>query len=358
MNYPIHEYVIAFIISMGVALLITPYVIKISKKTGFVDLPSYRKVHMQAMPRIGGVSIIAGVAAGLVYLQPTSQYMMPFLIGAGIIIIVGLLDDRFNIKPLYKLAGQIVASIVVVSNGILIDSISLPFVGFIEFGLWSIPVTIIWILAITNAINIIDGLDGLAAGTSAISLAALLIVAVMDGQALAVALAIIFIGSTLGFLYYNFYPAKIFMGDTGSLFLGYSIAVISIFGLLKNLTMFTVIVPFVILGIPILDTLFAMIRRFVNKQGVMTADKLHFHYKLLELGLSHRNTVLVIYGINIVFGLTAIVFSSNVLWLSLLLGILVLIGVEIIAEVTELPGKKRNPFLHYCKKKFFKSRRS
>ena len=344
------EYIIAFVISLVAALSLTPLIIRLAKVLNATDVPEDRKIHAYVMPRLGGLSIFAGVAAGLLYLRPPYiEEVLPFTVGACLIILVGILDDCFNIRPLAKLTGQVVAASVVAFSGILIDSLTIPFIGFVEFQFLSIPLTIIWIVAITNAVNLIDGLDGLATGTSIISLSSLLVVALMQDQVLAAMLAVIYIGASLGFLVFNFYPAKIFMGDSGSLFLGYSIAVISIIGLLKNLTIFTMFVPVIILAIPILDTLLAISRRMHTGIGLMTADKLHFHYRLLQMGFSHRGAVLIIYMLSSVFGFAAIVFSSNSIWLSVILGLLVLISMQLIIEVTDYKNR-RHPLMDLFKR--------
>ena len=201
---------------------------------------------------------------GYLVLQPDSKYALPILIGSIIIIITGVLDDMIELSAKIKLGGQLVATlIVVVYGGVQIDFINLPFGGKLEFGMLSIPITVLWIVGITNAINLIDGLDGLAAGVSSIVLITISGMAIMMGNVFVTSMGFIVLGSTLGFLFYNFHPAKIFMGDTGALFLGYMISVLSLLGF-KNVAVISFIVPVIILGVPISDTFFAIIRRIVK----------------------------------------------------------------------------------------------
>ena len=320
-------YTLAFLASFITTVISTPIVKKLAIKINAVDKPCERKVHRNLMPRLGGIGIVLGTGLGMFILSPSSPYMGNIIIGGFIITIIGVLDDMYNITAMHKLVGQIIAAIIVVASGLSIDMIHLPFSGYVSFGLWAYPFTIIWIVGITNAMNLIDGLDGLAAGVSSIALMSILTMAVIDSHVVVVALSIVLIGSTLGFLVFNFYPAKIFMGDTGSLFLGYSISVISMLGFFKNITIFSFVIPVIILAIPIFDTLLAIIRRLSRKQKLTTPDKSHLHYCLIEVGLSHRKAVLVIYGMSAFFGLSAIVFSTTTMWAALLIIFLLMLSI-------------------------------
>lgn len=344
------DYIVAFILSFTVAVFITPVVKKIAIKIGATDKPNTRKIHKDIMPRLGGLGIFIGVIAGFLYLQPHSIYMKEIVIGAFIIILVGILDDKYTLPAKYKFIGQLVAAIVVASSGLLIEKFTIPFYGAVYLDFLSYPVTVIWIVAITNAINLIDGLDGLAAGVSSIAMTSILIMAFADSQFLVVALCFILIGSTLGFLVHNFYPAKIFMGDTGALFLGYSISIISMLGLFKNITIFSFIIPIVVLAVPIFDTVFAIIRRLLNKKSIAAPDKLHLHYCLVNLGFSHRSAVLIIYFFSACFGFSAIIFSNATLWISLLLMIILLLALQFIAEIVGLIGFNRRPLINMIRK--------
>ena len=283
--------VLCFLLSVS----ITPLVKKLAIAIGAIDKPDPRKVHQKIMPRLGGLAIYISFIIGFLALGLMNRETLPIIIGCTIIIITGILDDKFTLSAKVKLLGQIVAAIVVVMNGVVIEFINLPFGGMLEFGIFSIPITILWIVGITNAVNLIDGLDGLAAGVSSIALITISGMAFLKGDLFTFSLGIILLGSTLGFLVHNFYPAKIFMGDTGALFLGYMISILSLLGF-KNVTMLSLIVPIIILGVPISDTFFAIIRRFLNRSPISAPDKSHLHHCLLRSGFSHRQTVLLIYA--------------------------------------------------------------
>lgn len=335
---------IALVSCFILSLLLTPVVKKIAFKIGATDQPNQRKVHTGAMARLGGISIYAAFLAGLVILQPENAYLPYILVASTIIIVTGVLDDITELSAKWKLLGQILAAVIVIIGGVHIDFINLPFGGQLELGLLSIPITLLWIIGITNAINLIDGLDGLAAGVSSIVLATISVLAIIQGDIFIVAMGIALLGGTLGFLVHNFNPAKIFMGDTGALFLGFMIAVISLLGF-KNVTVFSLIVPIIILAVPISDTFFAIIRRIVHRQPLSLADKSHLHHCLLNLGYTHKQTVLMIYAISAICGLAAVIFTLSTLWVSLTIIMLLLIAVEIMVERIGLISKEYRPFL-------------
>lgn len=339
--YTTSDFIIAFVISLAVALISTPFVKKMAIKYKFVDKPDHRKVHKGLMPRLGGLSIVLGTIAGLIYLAPSLPTLIPIGIGALIILGIGILDDKLTLSAKTKFIGQLVAAGIVVFYGLEIEFITLPFSDRIELGPFGYIFSILWIVGVTNAINLIDGLDGLAGGVSVIAMGSIMAMAIINGQFLVVALCVILIGSTLGFLVFNFYPAKIFMGDTGALFLGYSIAIISMLGLFKSVTIFSLIIPVIILGIPIFDTFFAIMRRLLNKQKISAPDKSHLHHCLIGMGFSHRATVLIIYAIGIMFGVSAILFSNSTLWGSLIIMGLMFIVIQVTAELIGLIGKHK-----------------
>ncbi|APH03564.1 glycosyltransferase family 4 protein [Bacillus weihaiensis] len=343
------NYIIAFCISLIVTLITTPIVKHIAVKYGFVDKPDHRKVHQSLMPRLGGLAIVFGVIAGFIYLKPQIPNIVPASIGALIILAIGILDDKYTLSAKVKFIGQILAASIVVFSGIDIDFITFPFGDRIELGTLGVILSILWIVGVTNAINLIDGLDGLAGGVSAIAIGSILAMSVLNNQFVIVPLCIILIGSIIGFLYFNFHPAKIFMGDTGALFLGYSIAVISMMGLFKSVTLFSLIIPIIILGIPIFDTFFAIVRRVLNKQRISAPDKSHLHHCLIAMGFSHRKTVLIIYGIGILFGFSAIIFSTSTLWVSLIIIGVLIIVIQLTAEIIGLIGK-RKPLINMIKR--------
>lgn len=326
------------------SIIITPAVKKLAIKIGAVDKPNHRKVHQRIMPRLGGLAIYLSFIIGLLVLRPEDKLAIPIVLGSLIIIITGVLDDMIELSAKFKLAGQLAAALVVVLGGAQVDFINLPFFGKLEFGMFSIPLTILWIVGITNAINLIDGLDGLAAGVSSIALITISGMAILMGDTYVLSIGLIVLGSTLGFLVYNFHPAKIFMGDTGALFLGYMISVLALLGF-KNVTMISLILPVIILGVPISDTFFAIIRRLVNKQPLSAPDKSHLHHCLLRLGFSHRQTVLLIYAMAAMFGLSAVIMSQATVWGALIFIALLLIVIELFVEKIGLVNKDYKPLL-------------
>lgn len=340
--FSIYDYIIAFLISFCIATLGTPFIILFAKRFGFVDVPDSRKVHQSLMPRVGGLAIVIGATTGLVYLHKVIYVIWPILIGGIIILVIGVLDDKYTLSPRWKIVGQLLAACVVVFFGYDIDFIRIPFfLEKINLGPFGFIIAIFWIIGVTNAINLIDGLDGLASGVSIIAMTTILTLALINGQMIIVALTSILIGSTLGFLLFNFYPAKIFLGDTGSLFLGYCIATISLMGLYKSVTLFSLIIPIIILAIPIFDTFFAIIRRLMNKKNIFSPDKSHLHHRLLKIGFTHRQSVLIIYGFALLSGICAIIFSYSTLWGATIIIGLVLFLLEISTEVLEIAKNNR-----------------
>ncbi|WP_138419883.1 glycosyltransferase family 4 protein [Aquibacillus sediminis] len=339
---------IAMAVAFVLAIVITPFVIKFAIKIGAVDQPNDRKVHKKIMPRMGGLAIYLSFVIGFLIFLPQTISAWPIFVGAFIIILTGFIDDLKEISAKAKLSGQLLAALVTVLGGVQIDFVTLPFNllgGRIEFGFLAIPITILWIVGITNAINLIDGLDGLAAGVSSIALLTISGLAITMGEPLIALVGFIMLGSTLGFLVFNFHPAKIFMGDTGSLFLGYMVSVLATMGLFKNVAVFSLVVPIIILAVPIIDTLFAIIRRIVHNKPLSSPDKLHLHHCLLRLGFSHRQTVIIIYALSGLFSVSAIIFTEATMWGSTMLLITLLVLVELIVEVTGLISEQYRPIL-------------
>ncbi|MBB6450397.1 UDP-GlcNAc:undecaprenyl-phosphate GlcNAc-1-phosphate transferase [Geomicrobium halophilum] len=336
----------SLIVCFIATLVITPLVKRFAIKIGATDQPSNRKVHQKVMARIGGLAIFISFIIGLFIAQPQHPFIIPIVIGALIITLTGFLDDLFELSAKWKLLGQIAAAVVVVAGGVHIEFINLPFDYQWQLGWLSIPLTLLWIIGITNAINLIDGLDGLAAGVSSIILLTITAVAVIDQNVFVMALGAIMLGSTLGFLVHNFNPAKLFMGDTGALFLGFMISVIALLGF-KNITVFSLLVPVILLAVPISDTFFAIIRRIVNKTPLSTADKSHLHHCLLNLGFSHKQTVLMIYAMSAIFGLSAIVLTISTLWVTAFVAITLFILIELGAEKVGLVNQEYKPFTRF-----------
>jgi UDP-GlcNAc:undecaprenyl-phosphate/decaprenyl-phosphate GlcNAc-1-phosphate transferase len=335
----------ALLVCFLCSILITPLIKKVAFKIGATDRPNSRKVHQKVMPRLGGLAIFISYLVGLFIIKPENPYAIYILLGSFIIIITGVLDDVYELSAKVKLAGQlIVAIIVVIFGGLHIEFINLPFGVQLEFSFLSIPLTILWIVGITNAINLIDGLDGLAAGVCLIALLTISGMAMIMGNMFVFLVGSIIIASIIGFLFYNFHPAKIFMGDTGALFLGYMISVLSLLGF-KNVTFISFIIPVIILGVPISDTFFAIMRRVKNKEPLSAPDKSHLHHCLLRIGFSHRQSVLLIYAMAAFFGLVAVIFSRANLWGAFLLIAILLVLVELAAEKIGLVGKNYRPLL-------------
>ena len=319
--------VMAFVIACVAAAIITPFTIRLAFRVGAIDVPKDdRKIHSKAMPRIGGLALIAGFAISTFVMfvcceiDKTINFvdvnLLGFFAGAFVIVVTGLLDDIKGIKPIFKLAGQMLAAICVVLSGIRIGYIEIPFLEMYGLSeLLSIIVTIGWIVGVTNAINLIDGLDGLATGVSAISVVSLLAIFLLNGAAdIPLILIAALLGSLIGFLPYNFNPAKTFMGDVGSNFLGYTLATISMLGMAKTYTAMAIVLPVIVLALPIFDTLFAIARRILSGKSIMQADRGHLHHRLLDLGLSQRQAVLVLYAITALFGVFAIVLMKSSIW--------------------------------------------
>jgi UDP-GlcNAc:undecaprenyl-phosphate/decaprenyl-phosphate GlcNAc-1-phosphate transferase len=340
---------ITLIVCFFAAILFTPLVKKLAFKIGATDSPNHRKVHQNVMPRLGGLAIFISFMIGILLVNPDSPYHLAIVLGSIVILFTGMIDDIKEISPKVKLSGQIIAALIVVVMGdIKVEFINLPFGGEIDFGIFSIPITMIWIIGITNAINLIDGLDGLAAGVSTIALLTIAGMAAVMGNGYVMIIALILAVATFGFLRYNFHPAKIFMGDTGALFLGYMIGVLSLLGF-KNVTFISLIIPVIILGVPISDTFFAIIRRLVNKQPLSAPDKSHMHHCLMRTGFSHRQAVLLIYAMAAVFGLTAFIFSQATVWGSLIVILALLITIELIVEKIGLIREDYKPLLKFVK---------
>ena len=287
-----------------------PVIKKIAEFIGAMDIPNERKIHKAPIPRLGGLGIYGGFLLGYMLFGQHSVQMNAVLIGSFIILITGIIDDIKPVPAKYKMLGQIAgAAVIALYGGILLEDIS-AFGLYLNFGILSIPITILFIVSIINCINLIDGLDGLSSGITSIYFLTVGIIGLLlnNSNGLDITLTFIMLGSTLGYLLHNFPPAKIFMGDSGSMFLGYIIAVIALLGF-KNITLTSVIIPMLLLAIPIMDTLFAILRRLINHKPIGEPDKNHFHHQLLKLNLSKRKTVLIIYLIDILFAVASILYA-------------------------------------------------
>ncbi len=340
---------IAFLLAFITAFVITPYTIRLARKVGAVDIPNDRRVNKTAMPRLGGLAVIAGFVMSAIYLVITMKVenkidfisegldkkILGVFLGGIILTIICFMDDVKGIKPLVKLAGQLLAAIIVASCGVLIDNFAIPFKenSIIINEVFSYILTIGWIVGITNAINLIDGLDGLSSGITLIACISLLIIFSLNGSPLiAIILITALAGGIVGFLPYNFNPAKTFIGDVGSNFMGFAIAVISILGVAKTYTAIVIIAPIIVLALPIFDTIWAIIRRIVKSKsikGVFKADKGHLHHKLMARGYTQKQAVLILYGITATLGMVAIILLDSGPWKAISFALLVIAIVAI-----------------------------
>lgn len=329
-----------YLFCCAVSMAITPFIAKLALKIGAVDKPNKRKVHKQLMPTMGGLSIfIAFILGHALFGYPHFQFNA-ILIGAIIILISGIVDDKYEMSPKVKILFQLAAATVVIFyGGIYLKSITLPFIGRIQLTYLGYFATYLWIIGVTNAVNLIDGLDGLASGVSTITFMTMYILAIVEGDYFVMSYALILAGSCTGFLVYNFHPATIFMGDTGALFLGYIISVLSLMGF-KNTTFISLIVPILILGVPVFDTFFAIIRRKLRGQSFAQADKEHLHHLLMTTNSSQTKTVLTIYGMSIIFSTVSVIYSQVSRELGLVILVILFILIQYIAGKIGLLGRK------------------
>lgn len=352
--YNMFEILMSCILTVIFSIILTPIIRKLAFKIGAVDVPDKRRVNKKIMPTTGGLAIYLSYFISVIFIQPMPREVtIPIFLAATVIIITGVVDDIKDISPKAKVLGILIASMIVYfAADIRMTMITLPVIGNFNFGILSFPITIIWILAITNSINLIDGLDGLATGVSIIALTTMGIIGFffLGTNSFQVAIMIFtLVAACAGFLPYNFHPAKIYLGDTGALFLGFMISIMSLQGL-KNVTLISLIIPIVILGIPITDTIYAMLRRYLNHMPISTADKHHMHHRLMTLGLTHKQTVLAIYAVAIIFSLIALFYPISTLGGSIFITIALLIGLELFVELIGLVGEDRRPLLNSLRK--------
>jgi UDP-GlcNAc:undecaprenyl-phosphate GlcNAc-1-phosphate transferase len=332
-------------------IILTPFIIRLAHRYKWYDLPDRRKIHTGLIPRLGGPGIFISLLAacllapviGFLVSGPSSGLRLPLRLLApafGILMIhlVGLIDDFKNLRALLKFALQLAAAAVVTSGGYVIRSLTIPYLGSTPLGLLAYPLTVLWIVSVSNAVNLIDGMDGLAGGIAAFAALAMGIIALIQGQAIPALFALSLFGATAGFLCFNFPPAKIFMGDSGSYLLGFCLAVLPLMGISKVAAFGTLILPITLLTVPIVDTASAIFRRLRQGRSIASPDKEHIHHKLLQLGLNEKQILAVIYGFSLYLGVVAItsvilpketnVFLILVVWVGSLLayGVVTSIG--------------------------------
>lgn len=340
--------IFAFVIAFIFTFATTPLVRRFAYKIGAVDVPrDKRRVHKRPTPRIGGLAIIFGFMVAVIsFNDDWSREIASVLIGVGILGVLGVIDDCRNLDAKLKFVVQILAALIVVLYGdIRISVISNPNVfseaPFVLLPQWlSITVTVLWIVFITNAVNFIDGLDGLAAGVSAIMSMSLVFIAITYHEYGIALMGLALMGSCFGFLPFNFNPAKIFMGDTGSMFLGYMLSVLSVQGMFKSYAVISFAVPIIMLGLPLFDAMFAMLRRILTGKNPMSADRGHLHHRLYDMGFTQKQTVFILYAISGVLGITSILLAEQ----RFLRAMLLLICVLIFLLIATMMGK--NSFVH------------
>ena len=328
-------YLWAFAAALIVALIVMPAVIFLAKKTGAMDAPNARKVHKKPVPRIGGLGIYTGFMAAIIFVAlkfgldgEQLKEIVGLVLSGSLIVALGLVDDYKNLPANVKLIGQIVAAaVLVLLFDVRIDFVTDPFGGFLYLDNIAVPATIFWLVGLTNTVNLIDGLDGLAAGVASIASITIMFVALDQSLILVAVLTASLAGAAVGFLKYNFNPAKIFMGDTGSMFLGFMLAGISVTGSVKSVATIALIVPIFALALPILDTTFAIVRRFRGGVPIFKPDKGHLHHRLLSVGFTQRQAVLLMYVISALFGLSAIALTEVSRHVAVLILLVIIISI-------------------------------
>jgi UDP-GlcNAc:undecaprenyl-phosphate GlcNAc-1-phosphate transferase len=307
-------------------LILTPSIIRISHRFRWYDPPNHRKIHKVMIPRLGGVGIFTSFFLSIIVVpivfnaftgfQPFNSLDIRFLtvfIGFFIIYLLGLMDDFLSLKAILKLLIQIVAASIVTAGGYIVTSITLPYIGTFPLGFLAYPLTVIWIVGITNALNLVDGMDGLGGGIAAFASFAMGIISLIQNELPPAIMAFALFGVLIGFLRYNFPPARIFMGDSGSLFLGFALAVFPLMGISRAGSFSALLIPITVLMVPIIDTLAAIIRRVRKRTSIASPDKEHIHHKLLDLGFSEKKILAVIYSICLYLSVISISITSEIM---------------------------------------------
>ena len=338
---------LAIVAALGISFAFTPIVKTYAVKVGALDVPGEaRRVHDHPIPRMGGMAIFLGFLISVLLFADITRQVQGILIGAVIIVATGAVDDVVSLRYYVKLAAQLLAAAVAVAHGVVIEILMNPNIfspnESLLLGVLGIPITVFWIVGITNAVNLIDGLDGLACGVSTISSVTMLVVALMVAEGNVAVLLAALAGACIGFIPYNFNPAKIFMGDTGALLLGYVLATVSVMGMFKFYTIVTFVVPVLALALPLFDTMFAIIRRLLKGQNPMTPDRGHLHHRLIDMGLSQKQAVAVLYCLSAMMGLTAVVISTSGALRMLLLVVELFIAVVMGLFVIRTMGRPEN----------------
>lgn len=334
---------VAFLIAFGS----TPLVKSFAKTVGAIDVPlDNRRMHKTPIPRLGGLAIFLGFIFSVLLFADVNRQLQGILLGSVVIVVLGVLDDIMRLKAWIKFIVQILAALIPVYYGVVIDVITNPNVfsdvPYWSLGMWSVPVTILWIVGMTNAVNFIDGLDGLAVGVSTIASFSLLVIALLVSEPNIAIITAALCGACVGFMPYNFNPAKLFMGDTGAMFLGFILATVSIQGLFKFYAIVSFAVPFLILGLPLFETVYAIVRRLLKGQSPMAADRGHVHHRLIDMGFSQKQSVAILYTMSAILGLSAVILTSSGEIKALLLLLVVVAAVAIGAKVLRTSSEHRN----------------
>lgn len=303
------QFISVSITSYGIVVLTTPYIKKISLKLKLLDNPNQRRIHKKPTPNSGGIAIFLSMLPCLIYLSFQNTIYVGLLTSATFIISLGILDDKININPKIKLLGQCIAIGFLLFTGTLIHGITNPLGGFLAFKILSYPITICWLIGIINAFNLIDGVDGLASSITSISCVAFAIISIKMNDYQTAMISFSLLASTLAFLKFNNYPAKIFLGDSGSMLIGLVMGFMSINGVLKSTLSLTMFCPLLILAFPLSDTAYTIFRRLKNKQKLFSPDKKHFHHQLLDKGLSPPQIVLVFSSVSGILSAVAIIIT-------------------------------------------------
>lgn len=340
------KYILVFVIAWCIAFIFTPVCLKLAPKIGAIDIPKdNRRVHKQPIPRLGGIAIFLGTVVGILLMVPMTKQTIGILISGALITFIGVLDDIYHLSAKKKLLFQIVCALILFFSGTKITFIGHPFgEGYLFFaGIISGIITVIWIVGITNTINLIDGLDGLAAGITAIASFSMAYIAYLNNRPEVALMTLAIAGGTLGFLPYNFNPAKIFMGDGGSLFLGLMLATVSIIGPMKGAAAIATVMPVLALGLPIFDTAFAIYRRLINGKSIMEADKGHIHHRILSKGMNQKKTVIILYALSGILGVSAILINKNMILETTILIILTSALIYVFTRMDDVEiGEKKN----------------
>ncbi len=336
--------VVGGVISFGASPLVRLF----AHTIGAIDVPSdERRMHKVPTPRLGGLAIFLGFLAAVLLFADIDRPLQGILLGSVVIVVVGVIDDIIRLPAWIKLIAQIIAALIPVYHGVVIQFFSNPIFfsenAYINLGFLAIPLTVLWIVAITNSVNLIDGLDGLAVGVSAISSMSLLVIAIVSVQPNMAIIMAALAGACVGFMPYNLNPAKMFMGDTGATFLGYILASVSVLGLFKFYTIISFAVPFLILGLPIFDTISAIARRVAKGKSPMSADRSHVHHRLIDLGFSQKQSVAILYTMSSVLALAAVVLTTSGELKAMFFILAVIIAVAVAAKMFGNGKKAKRP---------------